>query len=382
MAETFKVDHFATTVRGLFLAPGPLPREAVEVPLLPVLLPSGAVAVAEVASAPAGCLVDRLEVLNPLSGSTDAWQTREVYLAPGMRVVVALGGRFANRGVPGRGPDRPVPPGAELDLLNVGGVTGVCSEPQLPVVKLRVLGGVDRGGRAALMRDLISIPGVGVPVDEDATPGTPLVLVTGSDMEVGKTTCAASVAFALRAAGIRVTYAKLTGTGRMRDLLRVCYGRPAGFFDSARLAWDFVDAGLATTFEIPEEDLRWHVRLLLGHAALHGEIVVAEVADSPCVDGSIAAATDPWLLSWLRHRGLVICACDTLGSTLIVDWIRRYMRVENENLLISGIVANDPALRREVERMTGATLLNCTSPGGHFAYRVLHHIMSRQKVVA
>ncbi|OGL63033.1 MAG: hypothetical protein A3I72_15660 [Candidatus Tectomicrobia bacterium RIFCSPLOWO2_02_FULL_70_19] len=379
---TARIDHFATTVRGLFLGPDPITREMPEVSLLDAPLSSGAVAVAEVASAPAGCAVDRLEVIEPLPGSTDAWQTREVPLKPGMRVAVALGGRFANRGVPGRGPDRPVPPGATLDLLNVGGVTGLSNDPQRPVVKLRILGGVDRDGRPALMRDLPSIPGGSAPVYEDGAPFSSLVLVVGSEMEVGKTTCAASAAVALRAAGIRVTYAKLTGTGRMRDLMRVNYGRNEGFFDAMRLAWDFVDAGLATTFEIPAKELRRRARLLLGHAALHGEVVVAELADSPCADGSIAAATDPWLLNWLRHRGLVICACDTLGSTHIVDWIRRHMGVGDENLLISGIVANDPALRREVERMTGAILLNCTSPGGHFAYRVLHHIMSRQKEAA
>ena len=86
---------------------------------------------------------------------------------------------------------------------------------------------------------------------EDGAPFSPLVLVVGSEMEVGKTTCAASAAVALRAAGLRITYAKLTGTGRMRDLMRVNYGRNEGFFDAMRLAWDFVDAGLATTFEIP-----------------------------------------------------------------------------------------------------------------------------------
>jgi len=387
------IDHFATTARGLFLAEHPLSREAREVSLAEALLAAGDVAVAEVTAAPDGCTVDHMEVIEPLAGSADAWQTREALLAPGQRVVVALGGRFANRSISGRAPDRPVPPGAELDLLNVGGVTGLCHEPDLPLVKLRILGGVDRGGRPAAVRDLICIPGGGVPVDEDATPGTPVVLVTGSDMDVGKTTCAASLAFALRAAGIRVSYVKLTGTGRMRDLMRVNYGRSSGFFDSARLAWDFVDAGLATTFEVPEDEARWSARLLLGHAAVHSEIVLAEVADSPCADGSVAAATDPWLLSWLRRRGLVICACDTLGSTLIVHWIRSHMGIEEENLLISGRVANDEDLRREASRMTGVSLVNCTSPsglsalggktaGGALADWVLRHIMSRRRVIA
>ncbi|MEK6710049.1 MAG: hypothetical protein AABZ64_05680, partial [Nitrospinota bacterium] len=284
-------------------------------------------------------------------------------------------------------------PGGELDLLNVGGVTGICNGREQPVVKLRILGGVDRGGRPALLRELSSIPAVGAPIDEDQTPGIPLILVTGSDMDVGKTTCAASVAFALRAVGIRVTYVKLTGTGRMRDLMRVAYGRPTGFFDSARLAWDFVDAGLATTCEIPGGELRRCARLLLHHAALHGEIVVAEIADSPCADGSVAAATDPWMLGWLRRRGLVICACDTLGSTLIVHWIRSHMGIENEDILISGRVANDAALCREAARMTGAVLVSCTSPsglsalggktaGGALADWVLRHIMARRRVIA
>ncbi len=387
------IDHFASTARGLFLSPGLLARGARELPLSPHPVAEGAAAAVEVTAAPPGCAVGSLEVIEPLPGAAEAWQTREVPLEAGMRLVVVLGGRFANRSISGRAPSRPAPPGSELDLLNTGGIAGLCNEPHQPLVKLKVLGGVEHGGKQVHVSELPTVPGIRIPLDEDAAPGAPLVLFAGSDMDVGKTTCAASLAFSLRAAGIRVAYVKLTGTGRMRDLMRVCYGRPLGFFDSARLAWDFVDAGLATTFARPLKEVRRTARILLRHAATHGEIVLAELADSPCSDGSLHVATDPWMLGWLRRRGLVICACDTLGSTLIVHWIRSHMGIEDESILISGRVANEPALCREAERMANVASVSCTSPsglsplggktaGGALADWVIRHIMARRRAIA
>ncbi|MEK6712368.1 MAG: hypothetical protein AABZ64_17505, partial [Nitrospinota bacterium] len=101
---TTRIDYFSTTSRGLFLAPAALPRHAQEVSLLAAPLAAGALAVAEVAAVPQGCPVDRLEVLQPLAGSLDACQTLEMPLQIGMRVVVGLGGRFANRSISGRAP--------------------------------------------------------------------------------------------------------------------------------------------------------------------------------------------------------------------------------------------------------------------------------------
>jgi len=355
-------------------------------------VPPGAAAAVEVLDAPAGAHVGKLEAIESLVGASDAWRTLEVNLAPGMKFVGALGGRFANRSVSGHVPQSSTSPGSVLDHLNTGGVIGVADSQDKAVVKVRLLGGIELKGGPALLSNFPYIQGTPAPIVENSSPGTPIVLIAGSDMDVGKTTCAASLAFSLRSAGIRATYVKLTGTGRMKDLMQVCYGRPSGYFDSRRLGWDFVDAGLATTFEISKNKSRHCARTLLHHAAQRGEIVLAEIADAPSADGSVHTATDPWLLGWLRRRGLIICACDSLNSVFAIQWIKRHIDLQNESILISGWVANDPAMRKALEQVTGIPVLSCTAPsrmfprggmapGGALADWVIRNITSLRKAI-
>lgn len=386
------VDHFASTVRGLFLRTDRLERGATELPLSSASVPAGAPIVVEVVSAPADSRIGNLEVIEPVQGSLEAWQTREIVLSEGDIFVGATGGRFARHNINGHAPRQPVPVGGIVDLLNTGGVIGYSASQDAPTVKLKVLGGIKHGDSLTLMSDLASISGASSPEEDDSPPGTPLVLITGSDMDVGKTTCAAALALSLRSSGIRVAFTKLTGTGRMRDLMRVCYGRSQGYFDNDRLGWDFVDSGLATTFEIGRDDIRRRTRLLLRHAAAKGEIVLAEVADAPNDEGSIHVTTDPWLKSWLKRCGLVICACDSVSSTLTAQWIRSQIDLGEEEILISGPVADNRATREEVEREIGLSAVSYReksrmstyggdTPGGAMADWVIRHIMALRREI-
>ncbi len=355
-------------------------------------VPSNGIALGEVVATPKNAPIDRLESLEVLRGTQDAWNTSEIKLREKMNVAVATGGRYANRSISGREPDSPAEPGAVLDLLNVGGVCGIRANPETPCVKIEVKGGVSLRGEPAQLPHLPVIPDTRCPVDEEGIPCAPIILVTGSEMDVGKTTCASSLASALHSSGIHVSYVKLTGTGRMRDLMQVNYGRPLGFFDSARLGWDFVDAGLASTCGVPGHRVRRCAQNLLRHACAKAEIVIAELADSPSSDASLHVASDPWVRDWLARRGLLICACDTLESTLIVHWIRSHLGVDEENMLISGRLANEAHAREEAYRMTGIRALSCIAPnptslatdnavGGAIADWVIKHFMRQRKSV-
>ena len=387
-----QTDYFATTARGLLLSPESPYAFQTDFTPDPRPVPSNGIVIGEVVTAPGNAPIDRLETLGVLQGTQDAWKTSEIKLREKMSVVVAIGGRYANRSVSGRAPDSPAAPGAVLDLLNVGGVCGIRANPETPCVKIEVKGGVALRGEPALLSDLPVIPDTRCPVDEEGVPCAPIILVTGSDMDVGKTTCASSLASALHSSGIHVSYVKLTGTGRMRDLMQVNYGRPLGFFDSARLGWDFVDAGLASTCGVSKHKVRRCAQNLLRHACAKAEIVIAELADSPSADASLDVASDPWVKDWLSRRGLIVCACDTLESTLIVHWLRSHLGVEEENMLISGILANEAHAREEAYRMTGIRALSCIAPnpsslaadnavGGAIADWVVKHFMRQRKSV-
>ena len=387
-----KIDFFASTIRGLFLSPESPYSFQADFTHDSRPVPSNGIALGEVVDAPGNALVDRLEILEVLQGTEDAWKTSEAKLRERTSVLVAIGGRYANRSVSGLEPESPAEPGAVLDLLNVGGVCGIRSNPETPCVKIQVKGSLALRGEPARLSRLPVIPDTRCAVDEEGIPCAPIVLVTGSEMDVGKTTCASSLASALHSSGIHASYVKLTGTGRMRDLMQVNYGRPLGFFDSARLGWDFVDAGLATTCGVSTMQVRRCARNLLRHASAHGEIVIAELADSPSSDASLDVASDPWVKNWLSRRGLIICACDTLESTLVVHWIKSHLEVEEENMLISGKLANQTHAREEAHRMTGIRALSCmasnpsslageSAVGGAIADWVVKHFMRRRKTV-
>ena len=355
-------------------------------------VPSNGIVLGEVVAAPKNAPIDRLETLEALQGTLDAWKTSETKLREKMNLVVTLGGRYANRSVSGSEPDSPPEPGVVLDLLNVGGVCGTRTNPETPCVKIEVKGSIPLRGEPARLSHLPVIPDTRCPVDEEGIPCAPIILVTGSEMDVGKTTCASSLASALHSSGIRASYVKLTGTGRMRDLMQVNYGRPLGFFDSTRLGWDFVDAGLSSTCGVSSGRVRRCAQNLLRHACAKAEIVIAELADSPSADASLHVASDPWVKNWLSRRGLIICACDTLESTLIVHWIRSHLEVEEENMLISGKLANEEHAREEAYRMTGIRALSCIASnpsslsadravGGAIADWAVKHFMHQRKSV-
>ena len=387
-----RVDFFASTARGLFLSPES--TFDFQSDFTPDARPvsSHGIALAEVIDVPENAPIDHLETLENLQGTYDAWRTSETRLREKMNVAVVIGGRYANRSVSGREPESPSAPGTILDLLNAGGVCGIRANPETACVKLKIKGNIPLRDVPARVPHLPVIPYTRCPVDEDGVPCAPIILITGSEMDVGKTTCASSLASALHSSGIRASYVKLTGTGRMRDLMQVNYGRPLGFFDSTRLGWDFVDAGLASTCGVPMNNVRRCARNLLRHACSKAELVIAELADSPCSDASLHVASDPWVKDWLSRRGLIICACDTLESTLIVHWIRSHLEVEEENMLISGKLANEEHARDEAHRMTGIRALSCIDPnpssltgestvGGAIADWALKHFMYQRKSV-
>jgi hypothetical protein len=103
----------------------------------------------------------------------------------------------------------------------------------------------------------------------------PLVLVVGSDMDVGKTTTARRVVYALRAMGHKVAAGKATGVASLADL--------TSLYDAgASEVIDFAALGEPATIGLTEEEvLSVFHRIFnhLRHAAGPGGYVVIELAD-------------------------------------------------------------------------------------------------------
>jgi len=198
---------------------------------------------------------------------------RMVPLRGGDVLAGTLGERRALRGYAGIVPSG-IEAGTVLDVLNLGGILGRCTSinPELgPPFRAEVLGAVlafddlgDRIGRPAHIRDHA------VPPADALSASVPVVFVSGTCMNAGKTAAATEIIRGFARAGMRVAAAKLTGVALMRDSLSML---DAGAFE----ALTFNDAGAASTHAGMSAPV---ARGILNRLAEHEpEVIVAELGD-------------------------------------------------------------------------------------------------------
>ncbi|MDQ3929993.1 MAG: hypothetical protein M3328_12715 [Chloroflexota bacterium] len=147
-----------------------------------------------------------------------------------------LGERQALKGFVGSIPSH-IEPGDTLHILNMGGVIGICSSANSDFgtpLKVRVIGSVVLDGQPANIMDHA------VPWKNSLRDSAPIILVSGTCMNAGKTTAACEVVRVLSSHGYRVAAAKLAGVATQRDLLNM---QDHG----AVCALSFSDAGLPST---------------------------------------------------------------------------------------------------------------------------------------
>ncbi len=102
---------------------------------------------------------------------------------------------------------------------------------------------------------------------------TKIITVFGSDMDVGKTTCATNLITKYTDNDLAVNYGKITGTSRMKDLLN---SKKAG----AKLVMDFNDCGYASTYKISSIELKEILQKI--HLTLktnNPDYIIFEIAD-------------------------------------------------------------------------------------------------------
>jgi hypothetical protein len=186
-------------------------------------------------------IIDHKEIYDKLEDLSG----RMVKLYPGDVVVGALGERRALHGHAGIVPES-VKVGDTLHMLNLGGVIGQCidSHPSVgAAMRVEVLGAVlhfpildSRVGKPAHISQ-----GALAAVDSlQPQEIPPIVFITGTSMNAGKTRVAAEVVRVLSRAGYNVGASKLTGVALRSDILRM---QDCG----ARRAYTFADAGYPST---------------------------------------------------------------------------------------------------------------------------------------
>lgn len=285
------------------------------------------------------------EVTSPRSTRTvELPSGRMVPVVRGDRVIGALGHRHATLEMTGSW--EAVGDDGRMEILTGGGLFGRLtsrSTTVAPPPELRYRGHVVRDGGKVAMDDFVAEPG-DVPSFD-----TPTVLVIGTSMSAGKTSSAQTVIRRLVARDRRVVGAKLTGAGRLRDVLTLA---DAG----ADPVYDFVDAGLPSTI-CPVDHYRERLRVVLGMlAAAEADAAVIEIGASPLEPYNGATAVEA--LSEAVEL-TILCASDPYAVVGVMD------AFELRPDLVAGIAANTRAGVELVDRLTGLPCLDLRDPATH-----------------
>lgn len=226
--------------------------------------------------------------------------------------------------------------GTELALLSRGGLIGKIDEQiqDGSLTNVRCLGVVKRKGIVANIRDF------SVPFSTNWSRLPPLVIVVGTNMEVGKTSVACGLTKAMKKSGLRICGAKLTGIASWRDILRL---KDAGAIQVA----DFVDGGLATTLD--GKDVREASGTVLNYlASFDPDVIVAELG------GGILLGA-PILLGYQELRknfsAVILAAPDITAAFGGVEALKRFHDLTID--AIGGPVANSVLFRNAVKQFTG-----------------------------
>jgi hypothetical protein len=259
-------------------------------------------------------------------------------------IIGALGARNALKGYVGRVPES-IKVGDTLHMLNLGGVIGICTSANKdlgPPLKVQVVGMVLRKGR------ILNLVDSSIPDHEKIEPGMniPIVAVSGTCMNAGKTKVVAELCQLLSHRGLRVNAGKLSGVAARRDLF--------SFEDhGARKTLSFVDTGLPSTAGLDTiADIS--KTIINGLAEDKPDVILLELGDG--IIGGYAVITyfdDPEIYAHTKVH--ICCANDPVGAfgaKRIFD--DRHQRID----LFSGPATDNEVGREYVEKMLGVKAVN------------------------
>ena len=179
-----------------------------------------------------------------------------------------LGRRRALKGFVGDVPDS-VKVGDKLNLLNMGGVIGVCKGHHSSLsdaIEVEVLGiGANENGEVLNISDNALQP------TDFLEKSAPVVIVAGTCMNSGKTVAATEIVKQAHHAGLKVAGAKMSGVACLRDTLNM---------QDSGASWtaSFLDCGLPSTVDYG--DLSPVAKAILNHLnSFEPDLIVVELGD-------------------------------------------------------------------------------------------------------
>ncbi len=260
---------------------------------------------------------------------------RRARMFPGDEIIVCFGNRYAPDQFEAIvGPDL-----SGCDLVAAGGLAArevSRHERMIQPTRISPIGLIgDANGTPLNVRDYA------IPLENIDGPITTL-LVAGTSMNSGKTLTSASIVRGLKAKGHRVAAIKATGTGAGGDLWIM-------WDVGADVVVDFTDAGFASTYKAPIDEIEHATLALIQHAARAGcSHAVIEIADGLQQQETAALLRSAALK--LRSIGVVFAAYDAMGAKAGVDSLTQ---IGHRVLAVSGRLTRSPLAVREAEQSIG-----------------------------
>ncbi|MDJ0748748.1 MAG: hypothetical protein QNJ11_04655 [Woeseiaceae bacterium] len=268
-------------------------------------------------------------------------------------IVGALGHRKALRGYSGHLPES-LQPGDTIQILNIGGVLGVCDSANPDVgapFDCVVLGTVLS---FPYLGERIGVPArAGYSALDDEPPidtaDVPVVALAGTCMDSGKTAAACAIVGRLRHLGFRVSACKATGVSLRRDVLAM---EDAGASDTMI----FSDFGIVTTTEKNGRQLTR--ALLTGLADKKPDVIVLELGD-----GLLGAYGVGAILSDAEIRdaltAVILCANDPVSAWGGVELLRREFGIEPA--IVTGPATDNDVGVQQIDERTSLPAINALS---------------------
>ena len=262
---------------------------------------------------------------------------RRRHLFAGDEVVVAYGNRYASNQFEAIVPETLGP----CHLVAGGGMASRAISWHVAITRgpteITPLGLLaDSEGRRINLRNFALEP-----VPPQSYQPTPIAVV-GTSMDSGKTQTAVHLVRGLIAGGLRVGYAKVTGTGAGGDYYWL---KDAG----ADPVLDFTDIGMVSTYLASPEEVEGALASLVRHVASHGvDAMVLEIADGVLQRETAALLPSPTFSQLVG--GIVLAAQDSMGAVAGYQWLRK---LRTPVLALSGVLTAAPLQIAEARSAIG-----------------------------
>jgi len=268
-------------------------------------------------------------------------------------LVVALGNRRALKGYVGEVPSK-IKQGDIINLLNLGGVAGICTSENIievgPAMQVKVLGAlIDKNKKHYNIYDYRKFD-----PDDKITNKIlpPIIIISGTCMDVGKTSVACEIIKEAYKEGLHVNAAKVAGIAALKDTNNMeDYG--------AKETVSMIDAGFPSTVNGNNESVKIAKGAINYLSKFKPDLIVMELGDGIFGNyGVLHILMDKEFKKIITaHIG---CAYDPPGASKLYEVCRQ---IETPLHLISGPVTDNSVGKNFIKQFMKVKALNSLTQG-------------------